>query len=503
MTDARLRSSRNQCLLGLALCVVFGAIWRLIPHPLLLPVFGLIPFAILFVLTRPFLMVLLFVVFSFFRIHEVFPQLYSLKIPLLLSLASLGALCWHIGISQRYRAYWHRDLTVLTTFAILVLIGVIMAENRGIALAYFKATYWKILIMVFAIAWLSRAAKDFALSSNVIAFSGMVVGLVALYNKANGIGLVEGTRVTIGRAIGSMLGDPNDLALVLMFPTSFAVALLLTKSMPLYSRLIGLLSTPILFSAVLATQSRGGLLGILTVFGLFGYRRMKSKTLFFSLGALAAALLFLAAGISDRASGGAVEEGIDASAMGRLYAWEAATKMAVAHPFTGVGLDNFYANYFFYSPHWDGLNHAVHSTWFGVLAETGFLGLTVFVTMIICLIRTAFVTLGRIETNLAHYDPAVYTTAQAVLAGLLGTVVSGTFLTQGFTWPIYILAALVIAVGNYVKTQASQSSPEPRRQPQPHPQQETASGDSSVAFCEAKCPHAENISDSSQKTLPD
>ncbi|GAM66229.1 membrane protein sypL [Vibrio sp. JCM 19236] len=35
--------------------------------------------------------------------------------------------------------------------------------------------------------------------------------------------------------------------------------------------------------------------------------------------------------------------------MGRLYAWEAATKMAVDNPFTGVGLNNFYVNYFFYT----------------------------------------------------------------------------------------------------------------------------------------------------------
>jgi hypothetical protein len=32
---------------------------------------------------------------------------------------------------------------------------------------------------------------------------------------------------------------------------------------------------------------------------------------------------------------------------------------------------------------------------------------------------------------------------------MIGTVVSGTFLTQGFTWPIYILAALIIAVARW------------------------------------------------------
>ena len=155
------------------------------------------------------------------------------------------------------------------------------------------------------------------------------------------------------------------------------------------------------------------------------------------------------AGISGRASGGAAEVGIDESAMGRIYAWQAAFRMAVEHPLTGVGINNFYANYFFYSPHWDGLNHAVHSTWFGVLAETGFLGLIIFLTAMAMLIRTSILNLNHIEQHRAVVSPAIYATAQAVCAGLLGTVVSATFLTQSFTWPIYILAALVVALAQW------------------------------------------------------
>ena len=37
----------------------------------------------------------------------------------------------------------------------------------------------------------------------------------------------------------------------------------------------------------------------------------------------------------------------------------------------------------------------------------------------------------------------------AVLAGVAGFCVSGTFLTQGFTWPIYVLLALGAAVANF------------------------------------------------------
>ena len=199
-------------------------------------------------------------------------------------------------------------------------------------------------------------------------------------------------------------------------------------------------------AAVIATQSRGGLLGSLAVFGIFAIKMISSKTLLIFLGLFASAILFAAAGISDRASGGAAEEGIDASAMGRLYAWEAAIGMAVDNPLTGVGLNNFYANYYFYSSHWDGLNHAVHSTWFGVLAETGILGLIIFICFIGSLIRTARSTLKSLSSDSNHYSPHLIASANSVYAGLMGIIVSGTFLTQGFNWPIYILAALTVAV---------------------------------------------------------
>lgn len=444
--DTPLQSKPLQWFTAVVCSLLAGILWRLFPHPALILILGILPLAVLYTLNRSFLMVLLFVIFSFFRIHEVFPQIYNLKIPLLLSLASLAALSWQVIITKQIKVFWCKEFTLLTCFMLLIIIGIIFASNRPIAMEYFKGIYWKIILMTFAIAVLVRSPQQLSFTLKAITIAGVLVGIVAIQNKLGGIGLVEGTRVTIGREFGSMLGDPNDLALVLMFPISFAVGLLVTHQLPWHQRMIGAIAIPILFWAVMATQSRGGLLGMVAVFGIYGLQRIKSKTLLLSIAFIAGSILFIMAGISDRSSGGAAEAGIDESAMGRLYAWEAAVKMAIAHPLTGVGLDNFYANYFYYSPHWDGLNHAVHSTWFGVLAETGFLGFIVFISLIVVLIRNAHKTLRAVETVQNKIDPAIYTCAQAVFAGLIGTIVSGTFLTQGFNWPIYILAALVIAV---------------------------------------------------------
>ncbi|CDT55904.1 putative O-Antigen Polymerase [Vibrio coralliirubri] len=434
------------------LCVGLGVVWYFVPHPAVIVALALVPLAGLFVLNKTFWLVLLFVVFSFFRIHEAVPQLYSLKIPLMLSLGALSALLWHALISKELKIFWHPCLNWLAIFWVLVFIGIIFASNRPIALAEFKGVYWKIIVMTLAITWLVNTTENLAKTAMTIIYAGALVSSIAVYNSVNGIGLVEGSRVTIGRDFGSMLGDPNDLALVLMFPLAFTISQATTSGISRSKRLISALVCLLLLAAIIATQSRGGLLGCIAVIGIFAWKLVRSKVLLISVGTVAAVVLYLVAGISDRSSGGAAEQGIDESAMGRIYAWEAAVKMAVENPLTGVGLNNFFSNYFFYSSHWDGLNHAVHSTWFGVLAETGFIGLIIFVCLIVSLIKTSRSTLARLKNSTTEIAPELNAVAYAIYAGLIGTIVSGTFLTQGFNWPIYILAALTVCVSNVSQT---------------------------------------------------
>lgn len=428
----------------LALCLITSLVWLFNPRPEIVLVACVLPLAGVFVINQTFWFVSLFVLFSFFRIHEALPILYNFRLPLLLSAGALAALCFHIVISKQIKPFWHPCFGWLLAFWLLIIIGLIFASNRGIAIEYFKNVYWKIIIMTLAIAWLVNSELNLKRIALMIVCAGLLIAGVAISNAINGIGLVENTRVSIGRDFGSMLGDPNDLSLVLMFPLAFSLSLTMTRSLG-WVRLFSALCSVAAFYAVIETQSRGGLLGCIAILGIFGLRHIRSKFLLGLLGVIAIGVLFSLAGISERQSGGAAEDGIDESAMGRLYAWQAAFKMALEHPFTGVGIDNFYSNYYFYTSHWDGLNHAVHSTWFGVLAESGFVGLIVFVGIIVSVVKTSRQNLKLLQNSPSTFSPYVHATAFAVYAGLIGTIVSGTFLTQGFNWPIYILSGLAIA----------------------------------------------------------
>jgi O-antigen ligase len=453
--------------LAAGLCLLIAAAGMALPYPAVLAGAAMVPIIVVIAFRSPFTLCLLFILFSFFRIHEAVRQLNPLHIPQLLAVGTLAVLGGHL-LFQRIQVAWSRELKLFAIFFTIITIGVFAATGRDIALAYWKDTYVKIALMVFAIASLARRPSHFAWATRSFVASGMLVAGVALFNSTHAIGLVEGTRVTIGRDIGSVLGDPNDLSLVLLFPISFAAALVLTPRTPMVWRLLGLGGVSSIAMAILATQSRGGLLGMVAVAAVFGARRIKSRVVLIGGGIAALLLLFAAAGISGRSSGGAAEGGvIDESSEGRLMAWQAAFRMAVARPLTGVGLNNYVANYYYYSDWWEGFAKAVHSTWFSVLAEGGFVAFFIFVAMIVTCFGSSLrsARLTSPEQTGPDYQPEVHGMALALLAGLAGFVVSGTFLTQGFTWPVYILLALCVAVSRYAQRQAA--SPVPGLAPGP------------------------------------
>ncbi len=275
----------------------------------------LLPFAAFTAVKVSVAFIILFILFSYFRLHEAFPVLMPLKIPKLLALASLLGIAWHLFISQKLKPHWHTNHLIFFAWFIWLTICVFSAANRGLALEYWSGVLIKVLIMVFAISWWMTSLQHFNVIRIGIMISGSAIALVALSNKMNGIGLVEGTRVTISRELRSQLGDPNDLSLVMMFPVSFLAAEVFDSSAHKIRRFIALICLIVAISGVIATQSRGGLLGIAAVLSFFIYQKIKNPIIVGCIGAVGMLAMIVFAGISDRQSGGAHEDGVDESAM--------------------------------------------------------------------------------------------------------------------------------------------------------------------------------------------
>jgi len=74
------------------------------------------------------------------------------------------------------------------------------------------------------------------------------------------------------------------------------------------------------------------------------------------------------------------------------------------------------------------------------------------VALIVSTLLMALRMLNNSVNNSITYSPGIRVILSAAPAGIVGFVVSGTFLTQGFIWPIYLQIALVIALKHYLQT---------------------------------------------------
>ncbi len=380
--------------------------------------------------------------------------------------ASLAFYSWFRWLEE-IDGEWGGEMRAFAALFVVLTLGLPFARELGIALEYWLSTYWKIAATTLALAWLVRTQKLFFAATAIIVGAGLLIAAVAIYNGLNGYSLVEETRVSIGRIYASdiepgailiqksALADPNDLALVLLFPLGFATAGALKAGLPTIVRILCLITVPCVTLGIMYTQSRGGAIGMLAVFGVTLLNIVKSRSIIIVMLSAAAVALVFGMALADRRSGGAAEysqSGIDESAEGRIIAWEAATKMAIAHPFMGVGMNSFVAHYFEYTPVWIGNNKAVHSTWFAMLAEGGPLALVILVTMFFRTFRGVHRIGASMSSNpeLIGLEPVRI----ALLAALAGFAAGSTFLTQHIQWPIYIELALAAALMRYVQSRS-------------------------------------------------
>jgi putative inorganic carbon (HCO3(-)) transporter len=459
---------RGEVLLAAAITVATLMLWAVSPNPFVPLLAAVALLSVAAALRFPSLALLLFVIFSMFRLHEVFAVLRPLQIPLALSVLGLASVVWHLVLSRRIKGYLSAEMKALLVFALLVSLGVLTAKSHALAYSYWSENFIKVVLITFALGWALREPAGFRGATYLIVLSGLLVGAVTIFNRLNGIGLVEMSRATVARELGSPLGDPNILALTLTFSLSFCLSLLLSRTRAI-DVFLGLVGSGIVIAGVVCTQSRGGLLGAVAVLAVSATRVMKVRTILLFLIPVVAAGFYIAMNLSDRVSGGAEDMSTE-SASGRLYAWSAAINMALDRPFTGVGINNFVDEFYTYTDVWLDRALTAHSAWFQVLGETGFLGLGAFVIMVAMIFKSAVRTHRLLERNAAAPDMQGF--AHAITAGLVGFCVAGSFLSEAYNWALYALLAFSSAIARWASasTDASDWSDVSARQSRSPPQ---------------------------------
>jgi probable O-glycosylation ligase (exosortase A-associated) len=271
---------------------------------------------------------------------------------------------------------------------------------------------------------IDRAQKFLA----VFAAASIIPAVGALWSFAHGQHLVEGTRASW---LGTF-GDPNDLAYHLA--TGVAVALGARRLESRHGiRLLWAVGIGIMLVAILFTQSRGGLITtgvVLTLYVLHTVKRTREAVPIVAVVIFAA--LVAPSATWQRASTTLAYED-DASALGRIDAWNTGKGIFAERPFAGVGLGSFIVAWAEYAPGNAGPARAPHNTFVEVLAETGLVGFVLFLTAL---------ALGLVWAVMAMRAQQTAALGFAVAAGLCAFAVASTTLGELNSWPLYILLGL-------------------------------------------------------------
>lgn len=398
-------------------------------------VFGAIPF----VLRHPWVGVMLWVWIGVMNPHRLAFG-YASTFPFALVAAAATLLGLLLTKDER-RVRLTPELTFMVLFMAWMCITTVFAFNREEAPDLLLRT-GKIFFMTFVGATLLHTKRH-------------VYWLIAVICASLGFYAVKGGVFTILSGGGSRVYGPADSFIA----DNNALALAVTMVVPLliffyrdakarWIRL-GLLGSVILSSiAILGSHSRGALVAIVV---MTGYLWLKSKNKL-SLGVAIlvvgpALVMFMPSNWEERMKTLSTYEE-DGSAMGRIYAWQTAIRVANDRVVGGGFVMSIPEVFARYSPHPE-IVLTAHSIYFQALGEHGWIGLALFsLTMFFAWRRAAYV------IRHARADPELawaLSLAAMIQVSLVAFFAGGAFLSLTY-WDVpYYLVLTVYVLGTIVR----------------------------------------------------
>ena len=248
--------------------------------------------------------------------------------------------------------------------------------------------------------------------------------------------------------VSGTIGDPNELAAVLVGGTVLAAALAVTlKRSPLVR--IGAAGASALCAAgIFLSLSRGGLVAL--AFALLAAifvagRRWRAQALVMALIVATGAFVYFGFYASHDAANRVTSFG---GGTGRTDIWTVGWRMVQAHPIAGVGVGNYQTSAIHYLLQPGALQRdefivdtpkVAHNTYLQVLAELGIVGAVLFISIIgfslLCILRAA-----RIFERLG--DRSMELMSRALLVALCGVLAADFFISEEFSKQLWLLLGL-------------------------------------------------------------
>lgn len=380
-------------------------------------VLGLLPAAFL----QPWIGVLLWSWIGYMNPHRLsWGFAYEFPFAMLIALAVLGGL---LISKEDKRIPWTRETKILAAFIVWMGVTTVFAVHEQLAWQQYEKVV-KIQLMTFITLMVMGSKERLTYLAWIIALS------IGFYGVKGGIfTLTTGGGHHVRGPLGTFIGGNNEigLAMIMVVPLMRYLQLQAKHWVIRHGMLLAMVLTLI---AILGTQSRGALLGIVAML-FFLIMKSRKKVLFLILIMATAPLAYnyMPDSWHERMSTIQTYEE-DASAQGRFRAWEFAFNEALKRPMLGGGYEVF-----------AGKTDA-HSIYFEILGEHGFFGLAMFLSIgFLSWFTGSWVikkTKGIEELNWAR------DLASMLQVSLIGYAVSGAFLGLAYFDLYYHLVAMMV-----------------------------------------------------------
>ena len=405
-----------------------------------LVIFGSLPF----ILQRPFVGILVWCWLGFMNPHMLcwsfargFPFAQIVAITILASI---------LLNKEPKQIPWTRETKVLLLFIIWMFITTFFALNPAGAWAQWNKV-WKIQLMIFVMLMIIRTPEQLKalvwITALSIGFYGVKGGIFTI--TTGGVHMVLGPATTFIAARGGIA-----LALNMTIPLMRYLQLNTQRVWVRYGLTAAMVLTAF---AIIGTQSRGGFIGAIVV-GLFLTLKSRKKILYTVLAVIVAASIvsFMPSEWGERMHTIQTYEQ-DGSAMGRINAWKFAYNLASDRLIFGGGFECFRGWLFDqYAPNPDDV-HDAHNIFFEVLGEHGFVGLLLYLLLLLFAWRTGSWIVKNAKNN--PETKWMADLASMVQVSIAAYVAGGSFLGLAyFDYYYHLIAILVVTKVMLEKYQA-------------------------------------------------
>jgi putative inorganic carbon (HCO3(-)) transporter len=215
-------------------------------------------------------------------------------------------------------------------------------------------------------------------------------------------------------------------------------------------------------ASVMASSSRGGQLALVgVVIALLIFHKVRFRNLAIVGAIMAVGWILVPAEQKVRFQ----EMGEDPSSESRLTYWRAATEVAVAHPLTGIGYNNWPA--YWASVLGGGRIERIHNSTLQAAAETGFPGAALFLGMVLLTFRLNAQTRRRAK-RMPLWGDAFWGMAAGLDAGMVGFILAGQFMSVLYYPIFWVSFGLTTAVSETSRKAVRATARQPHHPPLLH-----------------------------------